>query len=218
MSAVRIVVFAKAPRPGFVKTRLVPALGANGAAKLAERMLHATLAAALDASVGPVELCMEPAPGAPAWESVPLPVAIEHSAQGAGDLGVRLARAARHALERGEHVILIGSDCVEMSAGVLRDAADSMTQHGAVICEAADGGYALLGLTRFAAELFSDMPWSTAEVAAETARRFESLGWPLHRGPTLRDVDRPEDLVHVPAEWLEDIARPPENLPRATQS
>jgi rSAM/selenodomain-associated transferase 1 len=201
MSLTRVIVFAKAPQPGAAKTRLIPALGADAAARLAERMLAATLRTAIDAQLGPVELCMAPDPGTPEWSTVPLPVEIELSAQGAGDLGARLARAARRAIERGETVLLIGTDCVEMSAEILREAASAVAQVGAVIHCTADGGYALLGLTRFDALLFKEMPWSTAVVAAETLRRFERLGWPVRIGQTLHDVDSPADLALLPPEF-----------------
>ena len=82
MSATRIVVFAKAPQPGRVKTRLIPALGAEGAAALATRMLARTLAAAAEAAPGGVELCASPAPGDPAWRAAAVPAGLRWSAQG----------------------------------------------------------------------------------------------------------------------------------------
>jgi hypothetical protein len=123
MNTVRIVVFAKAPVAGRVKTRLIPALGAAGAAQLAARMLDQALAQALAATVGPVELCMSLAPGAPEWAGIPLPAGIETSDQGEGDLGARMARAAQRAIARGEAVLLTGTDCPDLSAARLRVAA-----------------------------------------------------------------------------------------------
>ncbi|MEO7105314.1 MAG: DUF2064 domain-containing protein, partial [Rhodoferax sp.] len=92
-SPCRLVIFAKAPVAGAVKTRLIPALGAQGAAALAQRMLLHTLQQALASGAGPVELCMSPAPDAPAWTGIDLPEGIERSDQGEGDLGERMARA-----------------------------------------------------------------------------------------------------------------------------
>ncbi len=201
MKSTRIIIFAKAPQPGVSKTRLIPALGEQGAADLAHRLLVETLHSALDAGLGPVELCMTPEHETPAWQSVALPDGLQFSDQGTGDLGARLARAARRAVDNLESVMLIGADCVEMSAALLRDAAAALQQTGTVINPATDGGYVLLGLTRFDELLFRDMPWSTAVVAAETLRRVGALGWPLHVGATLHDVDVPQDLKHLPAEW-----------------
>jgi hypothetical protein len=183
----RIVVFAKQPLPGRVKTRLIPALGAEGAARLAAEMLERTVGEAL-ASGLPVELCGDP--DAARWHAGP----VLHSAQGEGDLGERLARAARRVLADGDDVLLIGTDCPALDAGQLRAAARALETHHAVLHPAADGGYALLGLGRFDPSLFDAMPWSTAAVAGETIARIEALGWPLDVRETLRDLDEPEDL------------------------
>ena len=199
MSAVRIVVFAKAPVPGRVKTRLIPALGEAGAARLAARMLDQALDQALAAAVGPVELCMSPAPDSPEWAGFALPPGIETSDQGEGDLGARMACAARRGIEKCEAVLLIGTDCPELTAERLRIAAAQLATHDAVLHRAADGGYPLLGLRAFDASLFEDMPWSTAAVADLTLERFAALDWRVWVGETLRDIDTPEDLPSLPA-------------------
>jgi rSAM/selenodomain-associated transferase 1 len=190
----RVIVFAKAPRPGLVKTRLIPALGAAGAARLAQRMLHDTLAAALDARVGPVELCATPDPDDPAWHDTPLPPQVESSAQGDGDLGARMARAAGRALRRGDAVLLVGTDCAEMSSALLRHAAAVLRDVDVVIHPSADGGYVLLGLARFSVQLFTDIAWSTDTVATVTIERIRALGWSLAVGDTLHDIDVADDL------------------------
>ncbi len=201
MNALRTIIFAKAPQPGLCKTRLIPALGAERAAQLSQRMLDATLASALGASLGPIELCVTPHILSPAWHGVPIPGGVETSLQGEGDLGVRLARAARRALEHDESVILIGTDCVDLNAAVLREAAAVLGRTDAVLNPTADGGYALLALRRFDQRLFSDIAWSTNTVASETARRIEGLGWSVHVGAELHDIDEPADLQRLPVEW-----------------
>lgn len=190
----RIVVLAKAPVAGQVKTRLVPALGAEGAARLAHEMLTRTLAAAITARCGPVELCMEPPPADPAWAGITLPAGIALSAQGPGDLGARLARAARRVVARGERAVLIGTDCVEMSAPLLRAAVTALNGTEALMHPTADGGYALLGLTRFDPLLFEGIAWSSPRVAEQTRARIAALGWTLHESETLHDVDCADDL------------------------
>ncbi len=197
----RIIVFAKAPQPGLAKTRLIPALGEQGAAALARAMLLHTLQAGLDAQVGTVELCATPDIDTAAWRDVPLPDGIVFSAQGEGDLGARMARAAQRASEAGERMLLIGTDCVEMSACLLQQAAQSLFDYDAVIHCTTDGGYALLGLDRFDALLFSDMPWSTDAVASRTLARLGQLGWHTHVAEMLHDVDEPQDLKHLPVHW-----------------
>jgi len=200
---IRIIVFAKAPQAGFAKTRLIPVLGPAGAARLALRMLLRTLDSAVSAAIGPVELCATPEIASPAWLGVDIAQEIEISAQGDGDLGARLARAAQRALEHDEPVLLIGTDCVEMSAPLLRDAAIALERKDTVIYPAADGGYALLGLTEFHPSLFSNIAWSTDSVAAGTIARIGQLGWSLEVGALLHDVDEPDDLERIPANWLQ---------------
>ncbi len=197
MKPVRILVFAKAPQPGRVKTRLIPALGAEGAARLAERLLDHALEQVRAAGVGPVELCMSPKPGSPEWASILLPD-IATSDQGEGDLGSRMARAAQRCIDAGEAALLIGTDCPGLDAEHLRQAAARLQDHDAVIHPAEDGGYPLLGLNVFAPELFADMPWSTTAVTRLTLERMALLGWRVWLGETLRDIDEPADLAWLP--------------------
>lgn len=195
----RILVFAKAPVAGRVKTRLIPALGAQGAAELARTMLARTLQAALDAGCGPVELCADPHPDDPAWADTALPAGVERSGQGSGDLGQRMARAAQRSLAAGERALLIGTDCVEMDAALLANAARALASSEIFMHPTHDGGYALLGLTRFDPALFAGIAWSTPRVAAQTRQRVASLRWHLAEGATLHDVDEPADLARWPA-------------------
>ncbi len=197
MNRARIIVFAKAPQPGRAKTRLIPALGAEGAANLARAMLLATVAEAQAAGVGPVELCVDPEPTHPAWPELQLPALIEWSAQGDGDLGARMARAARRGLQQGLPVLLIGTDCPDLDAERLRQSVAALERADAVLVPTFDGGYALLGLRRFDASLFEDIPWSTASVADLTRARLDALGWRVELGPMLHDIDTPEDLALV---------------------
>ena len=196
----RVVIFAKAPVAGAVKTRLIPALGALGAARLAERMLRHTLACAFEAGGCEVELCAHPAVSEPAWADVALPAQLITTTQGEGDLGERMARAARRVLTS-QPVILIGTDCPEISPQHLHAAAQSLQTHAACLHPTADGGYALLGLRDFHASIFEGIAWSTATVAAETLSRIHRLGWSLKLGDTLRDIDEPGDLIHLPDDW-----------------
>ena len=201
MKPARIIIFAKAPKPGLAKTRLIPALGAEGAAELAQLMLLHTVNEALAANIGVVELCVTPSIDAAAWAEIQLPAGIEISDQGEGDLGARMARAAARALNKGEAVLLVGTDCVEMSADLLREAWLVLHDHDAVIHCTADGGYALLGLRQFSPFLFSNMIWSTDAVASTTIARLGQLGWSVHVGQMLHDVDEPRDLKYMNEKW-----------------
>jgi len=197
----RLVVFAKAPQPGRAKTRLIPVLGAQGAAKLARQMLAHTLEQAMAAKLGPVELCMSPHADDAAWRGIAIPAPVQRSAQGEGDLGQRMARVVQRATDApGSGVLLIGTDCPALTPALLTQAAATLALHDVVMLPACDGGYVLLGLKTPCPALFDSMPWSTAEVAALTLQRCTQLGLRVWLGPTLPDVDEPTDLHHPAAQ------------------
>jgi len=204
MKPVRIIIIAKAPLAGLAKTRLIPALGATGAAMLAKRMLMQTLSEAYKAALGVVEFCVTPAPGEPSWQDLSVPPGVNWSAQGEGDLGARMARAACRAAKDGGQFMLIGTDCPAMNATQLRQAAAHLQDHDAVMIPTFDGGYALLGLQAFDARLFADMPWSTDVVASETQRRVAQLQWSQKILPALHDIDQPDDLCWLPPDMALD--------------
>lgn len=189
-----LLIFAKAPAPGFAKTRLIPALGSEGAARLAQKLLYRTLDAAQGSDIERKELCVTPAIDDSRWQSAELPENMAISDQGGGDLGERMARAAKRALQESDRVILTGTDCVEINPSLLKEAAEALEEADAVIYPTADGGYALLGLTSFDASLFADMPWSTDKVAQLTLDRMNRLNWRVTLGRQLHDIDTPEDL------------------------
>ncbi len=202
MSAVRIIIFAKAPQAGRAKTRLIPALGAEGAARLAQRMLQATLATAQAAAIGPLQLCLSPPPGDPAWAEFAWPTGVELCDQGEGDLGQRMARAVEAGVQLGLPVLLIGTDCPQLTPALLRQAAEALSHHDSVLFPASDGGYVLLGLRHSHPRVFAEITWSSASVASSTRARLAELGWSLFEGPELDDIDCPEDLPKLPAGWL----------------
>ncbi len=194
MKPTRILIFAKAPISGFAKTRLIPALGANAAAQLAKKLLQHTVTEALNAHVGSVELCVTPDHNDAIWTTLGLPAGINWSSQGEGDLGERIARATKRCLSRGDSVLLIGTDCPSLSALKLYHAAQLLQRKDVVMTPTFDGGYALLGLTRYHDSLFLDMQWSVATVAQVSTQRIEKLGWTLALLETEHDIDVPEDL------------------------
>jgi rSAM/selenodomain-associated transferase 1 len=201
MNVTRIIVMAKAPVAGLAKTRLIAALGAEGTAALARRMLVHALQQAVAAGVGPVELCVTPAPTDPVWEGCSSPKGIEWTSQLDGDLGARMAEPAEKAIARGEHVMLVGTDCPQLDATRLRQAASDLDHSDVVMHPTVDGGYALLALRRFDARLFSGMPWSTPLVSTLTLERIHQIGWSVTIGKTLRDIDEPSDLAYLPPSW-----------------
>jgi len=197
----RVIVFARAPEPGKVKTRLIPALSAAGAAELHRRLVRHSLGAATGARLGPVELWCAPDTGDPFFRECERRLGVSLSAQGEGDVGARMQRAFESALARARRAILVGSDIPALSAQYLRDADQALVRGNKVVLgPAEDGGYVLIGLSRCDPELFRDIPWGGPEVMAETRRRIASLAWRSMELPVLWDVDRPEDLGRLPQE------------------
>jgi len=195
----RVMVFARAPTPGEVKTRLIPALGEAGAAALHRRLVTHTLGAAADALIGPVELWCTPDTGDPFFFDCERRLRVSLHAQGQGDLGSRMRRAFESALARAPRAILVGSDIPALSAQYLRDADRALVRGDEIVIgPAEDGGYALIGLSRCDPELFRDIPWGGPEVLSKTRRRATALSWRLSELPALWDVDRPEDLERLP--------------------
>jgi rSAM/selenodomain-associated transferase 1 len=196
-----LIVFAKAPLPGQAKTRLIPALGAVGAAAMAERLLEHTLAAAAAAGFERLELCVSPDTRHPAFERLARQHGLTLEVQGGGDLGERMHRALVRRLAVRSRVLLIGTDAPSLGAPQLQAAAQALHQHDAVFVPAFDGGYALVGLARPAPALFIGMAWSHPGVMAETRQRAQAAGLRWLELPAVADIDEPADLVHLPAGW-----------------
>lgn len=203
----QLIVFAKAPQPGAVKTRLIPLLGETGAAALHARLIERTLATACAAGVGPVELCCAPRTGDPFFESCSARHEIARTSQADGDLGARMLDACARTLSAARHVILIGTDCPALTASHLRQAARALAEgNDAVLIPAEDGGYTLIGLSRCDATLFHDVEWGSAQVMATTRERLRRLQWRWKELEALWDIDRPEDYQRLLAAGLLDPA------------
>jgi rSAM/selenodomain-associated transferase 1 len=198
-----IIVFAKAPVPGQVKTRLAPALGEAGAAALAARMLRHALAQATAADVGPVELCAAPDATHPALRAAAAAGGTDLTEQGPGDLGERMHRALARCLMASDRALLIGTDAPALDAGLLREAALALQHHDAVFVPALDGGYALVGLCRADPRWFTGMQWSHAGVMAATRERLRAGRARWAELPAVADIDEPADLAHLPPGWLD---------------
>ena len=200
----RILVLARAPIAGNAKTRLIPALGSDGAARLARVMLWHALDAAMAATLGPVALVGDPHPAR--W-GFAFPPEIELSAQAGADLGERMTAAVERALAPGETVIVTGTDCPGLVAARISGAALALETHDVAIIPATDGGYVLIGFARFDGAIFAGVEWGSADVLAATLANIETLGWSVWLGEPLADVDEPADLIHAPATWLSGAVR-----------
>lgn len=198
----RVIVMAKAPLAGYAKTRLIPALGAQGAAALAMRLLVHALEQAQRAGLGPVELCCAPSARDAAFAPWAGAAGITLTDQGEGDLGERMERALQRGLSAQPRVLLTGTDAPALTAGVLRTAAAALDQHDVVFVPAIDGGYVLVGLRRPVPALFEGMTWSTPWVMQHSRERLAQAGIGHAELAPLADIDVPADLVHLPVGWL----------------
>ena len=203
-----VVIFARAPRPGAVKTRLIPLLGAEGAAALHARLVKRTLETARAASLRPIELHGTPDVNDPFFRSCAGHFAVALAAQAGGDLGARMLAALESVLATHPRALLLGSDCPALSARHLRQA-DRALREGtdAVFVPCEDGGYALIGLQRPEARLFDGIAWGGENVMADTRTRLTGLGWRWRELETLWDVDRPEDYARLVTSRLLDTRR-----------
>ena len=192
--AVAIAIFAKAPVPGYAKTRLIPRLGAVGAAELQRRLIEQTVATAISADLGPVSLWCAPGSDHEFFRRLAEDRALTLYDQEGPDLGARMPAAFERLAPSGP-LLLIGTDCPAFTPEHLRlCAARLLAGDDAVFIPADDGGYVLVGLHRPEPALFDGIPWSTAEVMTQTRQRAASLHLRWSEPVTLWDIDLPADL------------------------
>jgi rSAM/selenodomain-associated transferase 1 len=200
-----LIVFARAPEPGRVKTRLAPVLGASGAASLHRQLVERTLRTATRAGFDEVHLCCAPKADGGFFRAMKERFGVRLTSQGRGGLGERMQRALR----RHPGAVLIGSDCPSLRPADLRAAARALRSGlDAAFCPAEDGGYALIGVRRTARTLFEGVQWGSSKVMAQTRARLRRLGWRWRELRTVWDVDRPEDLARLRKSRLFAAATP----------
>lgn len=183
----KIALFARYPAPGQAKTRLIPALGPQGAARVHRLLVERTLATIRASGLPFAVHCT----GAPLADFAVWLGDVELVAQGEGDLGARLARV-------GAPAILLGADVPDLTHAHLAAAAKALEKHEVVIGPATDGGYYLLGLARPMPFLFDAMPWGTSAVLENTLARLSAQGIGPALLEPLADCDLPQDLALWP--------------------
>ncbi len=191
----RLAVMTKFPTPGTVKTRLIPHLGAEGAADLHARMVARTLHMSADLCARmPIETEVWVAGSSAADFRARFGPHVVVRTQPAGTLGDRLVAAFEGMLAKSPAAVAIGTDCPAIAPEVLWRAFDSLRTHDVVLGPATDGGYYLIGMQRPAPQLFAGVEWSTSAVLAQTLARAAASGLTVDMLAPLGDVDRPEDL------------------------
>ncbi len=195
--AVHIAIFAKAPVPGTAKTRLIPALGARGAARLHRQLVQHALTVARATAPGNVTLWCAPDADHRFFRALARQKTIALAAQRGADLGARMRHAFEHHTAH-RATLLIGSDCPALTPTHLQDAANALhCGHDAVFIPAEDGGYVVVGLRQPQAAVFADIDWGTPRVMAQTRARLAAAGLRWTELPALWDVDRPDDLPRL---------------------
>ena len=192
-----ILQFAKAPRAGKVKTRLIPALGEDGALQLHKRLLRHTWESINTIGLADVQLWTDAADSTGFFEDLRPPV-MKPSLQQGADLGERMRAAIAQTLQHYSQVVVIGSDCPVLDAHYLNEAFMALQQgNDVVLGPASDGGYVLIGMRMVYPELFESIPWGSDQVLKQTRQRLKALDCRWHELPERWDVDRPEDLLKL---------------------
>lgn len=200
--------FARAPVSGEVKTRLIPRLGAGGAARLQMKLTEHAVATAIASEVGPVELWCSPDISHPTFAALTQRGVTLHD-QGSGDLGERMHRALSSAIRDSDFAVLIGSDCPSLTPHDLRCAGEALRDGtDAAFVPAEDGGYVLIAARSCSRELFDDIRWGSNSVMAQTRGRLRELGQTWRELSPRWDIDRPEDYERLLREQPEILSGP----------
>jgi rSAM/selenodomain-associated transferase 1 len=201
MAQCAVLIFAKAPYPGSVKTRLIPALGEAAVTRLYTRLLIRLVDWVCKQTPCAVELWITPDRDHPLWQQFASRHDLSIYLQQGDDLGGRMGLAMQQALTRHRHVALIGVDCPSLTPCHLQQAFDWLADgEDAVLGPVEDGGYVLLGLNEYHKALFEGHDWGGTDVAASTRAVFSDLGWHWRELPQLWDLDRPQDLERLKQE------------------
>ncbi len=204
--AAQVAVFTRIPKAGSSKTRLIPALGAQGAADLQRAMTEHVVSQVSLAAVLPlgddwrrsITSCVVRSTGGDPGEAARW-LGVDAVDQGDGDLGMRMQRALEDSLRSNDVAAVIGGDCPTVSASTINMALRAALDGGAAIVPAADGGYCMLALRREMGdrleEFFRDIEWGTSVVCSTTVQRLRMCGVEPVVLDVHRDIDEPEDLA-----------------------
>ncbi|PKD43174.1 hypothetical protein CWD77_11145 [Rhodohalobacter barkolensis] len=187
-----LIIFVKTPEKGRVKTRLAASVGDDKALNIYKKLLDITA---------------ETAAGVHATKRVSYSKSVviddqfdvnifEKTVQSNGDLGRKMKSAIHAGFEQGfKRVILIGSDCPGISSNLIDDAFDRLKSVDCTIGPSDDGGYYLIGMSRFLPEIFDDIEWSTNSVCETTIEKLEESGATYSKLTVLNDIDTESDLM-----------------------
>jgi len=191
MNSKLLIIFVKNPVAGEVKTRLAASIGDMNALQVYKSLLAHTRSVASEVEADRQVWYSSKIDRRDAWESE----LFEKRLQTGGDLGERMANAFSQGFEQGyRQIVIIGSDCAELTAGHIEEAYRHLENNDAVIGPSEDGGYYLLGLAQFQPEIFSGVEWSTPSVLNQTIEILEQNRIGFRQLETLNDIDNEEDF------------------------
>lgn len=191
-----IMVFAKTPIAGQVKTRMQPVLTPEQSAELHQQMIEHMLVQAVDSRLAPVQLWVGSEDDY--WHKLLERFPVSLHIQRGGDLGERLTVGFEEALVDYGHAIVVGTDCPFLNYDYLEQACQALRSNNqCVICPAYDGGYVMIGLNKMPAGFLTGIEWGSGKVLKQTQEKIEAMGL-IHTELTMvHDIDRPTDLKHL---------------------
>ena len=191
----KIIVFAKEPVLGKVKTRLARAIGETAALQFHEKMLRQTMEMVCEYNLAAVELHVTGNPDHPLFQSLSLEFHVSVHQQKGDDLGEKMFFALEQSLGNSNYSVLIGTDCPIMGVEYLSNALTALVRgQDAVIGPAEDGGYVLIGARTIKKDWFRDISWGSSKVMQQSRSKMQASGAKLEELQTLWDVDHIDDL------------------------
>ena len=188
-----MLVFAKTPIVGKVKTRLIPKYGADKALQFYLMMFERLMNESIKSAVS-IEIWCAPTVKHAIFEKWQKKNQVSLWQQKGADLGERMAYAVDHRLVAAEKVLVVGCDCPEITASLLQRAFKLLDSYDVVIQPAEDGGYVMIGMNHYYAELFEDIRWGSKWVYTETKKKLDKLGVSWVALEMSWDIDHPEDV------------------------
>ena len=192
-----LILFAKSPVPGRVKTRLMPELSAQQAADVATLLIKRTVQLAVSNWSGPIALHTYPDTEHEVFRDLSDTHGLRLAAQKQGDLGEKMCSAISELTERGIPAAVMGCDVPHCPGALLREAHELLQQGRNIIGPTVDGGYYLIGLQQAWPEIFSGIRWGSDHVMQNTLEAAQRCGIRFTLLARLRDIDRFEDLKWV---------------------
>lgn len=202
----QLIIFTRYPRPGFSKSRLIPALGPKGAAHVQRALTELTLkkiSPLLERGFLEARVWFE---GSSVDEMRKwLGSGLIYEEQADGDIGNKMRVALDQAFKENgvSRAVIVGTDIHDLTDHIIKESFEALGNRDLVIGPATDGGYYLIGMNSAHPELFLNIPWGTGRVFEQTLGMANSGKLSAHILPTLNDVDRPEDLVFLKKDFLD---------------